>query len=66
MTRQLQHVPDGSDYLTPRQVATKLQVGEPTVIRWLNRGLLRGVKFGGRRLWRISRQEIERFEKGER
>lgn len=58
--------PETALFLTPEQAAARLQVLPSTMIRWLNRGTLKGIKLGGRRLWRISRQEIERFEKGER
>jgi excisionase family DNA binding protein len=53
-------------YLSPKEVAGMFGVRAETVLLWLNRGTMKGIKLGGRRLWRISRQEIERFEKGER
>lgn len=64
MERTQDHLPE--PYLTTQEAATVLGVRRETVIRWLNSGHLKGFKLGGRKLWRISRQEIERFEKGER
>lgn len=48
-----------TQHLTPRQVATLLQVRELTVRRWLRRNLLVGVKLG--HVWRVSREELQRF-----
>ena len=42
--------------LTPTDGAKRLQVSEPTVIRWLKKGLLRGYKIGTK--WRISEEDL--------
>lgn len=49
--------------LTPKAVAERLEVSPDTVRIWLRRGLLKGVKVGGGRLWRISESEINEFVK---
>ncbi len=46
-------------YLTPAQVAERLQVTEFTVYKWLRAGELRSVKLG--RLWRISEGDLAEF-----
>lgn len=56
-------IPSKPEFFTPEQVAGMLQVKETTVRLWLRRGLLRGVKIA--HTWRISRTEIDRFDKGE-
>ena len=45
--------------LTPRQAAARLLVSEKTVLDWLRRGQLKGVKAG--RLWRIRERDLEAF-----
>ena len=44
---------------TPAQIAEHLQVVERTVYRWLDAGVLKGVKLG--RIWRISDSALEAF-----
>lgn len=52
--------------LTTKQVASRLQVGEITVLRWLRSGKLHGFKPGGTRIgWRVPLAEVERMERGE-
>jgi excisionase family DNA binding protein len=45
--------------LTPKQAAVQLLVSEKTVLDWLRRGQLKGVKAG--RLWRIRARDLEAF-----
>jgi excisionase family DNA binding protein len=47
--------------LTVREVATRLQVHEESVRRWLREGQIRGVPLGGRAGWRIPEEELGRF-----
>lgn len=47
-------------YLTPEQVAERLQVCVETVYRWLGQRRLRGAKIG-RKVWRISQGQLEEF-----
>jgi len=49
-------------YFTPKEVGEKLRVSEITVIKWLNKGVLRGIKVGG--LWRIPESEYRRLIMG--
>jgi len=49
------------NYLTPEQVAERLQLSIITVKRWLTAGKLPGYKVG--RQWRISEQELEEWIK---
>jgi len=49
-------------YLTPKEVGEKLRVSEMTVIKWLNKGILNGIKVGGLR--RIPESEYRRFIMG--
>jgi excisionase family DNA binding protein len=42
--------------LTVREVATRLQVHEESVRRWLREGQIRGVPLGGRAGWRIPKK----------
>ena len=47
---------------TVQQIAERLQVHENTVLNWLKRGDLRGIKLGGTKAgWRIRASEVERF-----
>jgi excisionase family DNA binding protein len=48
------------EFLTPAQVASLLQVRKETVRMWLRRGLMKGVKIGGKS-WRIPRRAVEEF-----
>ena len=45
--------------LTPKQAAVQLLVSEKTVLDWLRRGQLKGVKAG--RLWRIRARDLDAF-----
>jgi len=45
------------EYLTVRQVALRLQVHENTVLRWLQKGILKARRYG--RLWRIPASELD-------
>jgi excisionase family DNA binding protein len=45
--------------LTPKQVAEVLQVKERTVIVYLQRGELAGIKVGN--LWRIAEGDLDAF-----
>lgn len=49
-----------NEYLTPEEVATKLQVHIDTIRRWLRTGELSGMKIG-KRQWRIRKTDIERY-----
>jgi len=49
--------------LTPEAVAERLDVSPATVRIWLRKGLLKGSKVGGGKLWRISEAEIDEFIK---
>ena len=49
--------------LTPEDAAERLQVSPGTVRGWLRKGVIKGTKVGGGRLWRISETTIEDFEK---
>ncbi len=46
-------------FLTPHQVAERLQVNEGTVTQWLRKGHLRGFKVG--KEWRISPDDLQAF-----
>lgn len=48
-----------SEYLTPEQVAEKLQISKYTVGDWLRSGKLPGFKIGN--LWRVEREDLEEF-----
>jgi excisionase family DNA binding protein len=51
--------------LTPEETAQRLKISERTVVEWLRRGRLAGVKVG--RLWRVRPRELRRFlREGER
>ena len=49
-------------YMTPEQVAEKLQIDTETVRRWLRRGKLRGNRIS-HKAWRISERELASFMK---
>jgi len=55
-------MPDDLEYLTPEQVAAKLQVHPRTVLRLLSRGELPGQKMG--RQWRISAAALRKHMEG--
>jgi excisionase family DNA binding protein len=48
------------EFFTPEQIASLLQVNVVTVRRWLKSGRLGGYHLG-RKLWRISRTQLEEF-----
>ena len=47
--------------LTTEEAAKRIGVKQTTVRTWLNKGLLKGTKVGGGKLWRISEDAIEDF-----
>ena len=50
------------EWLTLKEAAAALRVSELTLRRWLQRGLIRGVKLPTARAgWRIPKSEIERL-----
>jgi excisionase family DNA binding protein len=49
--------------LTPDDAAELLQVSPNTVRGWLRRGVIKGIKVGDGRLWRISESTINDFVK---
>ena len=48
-------------YYTTKEIADLIQMHERTIVNHLNRGLLKGNKFGGR--WRISQEELDDYLK---
>lgn len=50
-------------YLTPEAAAELLDVAPTTIRKWLRKGVLKGTKVGGGKLWRISAAEIDEFVK---
>ena len=52
-------------YLTPEQVADRLQVVVETVYRWLRSGKLRGSRLG-RKVWRVAESDLNDFMKAGR
>jgi excisionase family DNA binding protein len=51
----------GEQLLTPDQVAERLQMSKLTIMDYLRKGKLKGIKFG--RLWRIKEEALEEFIK---
>ena len=52
------------DLLTVQQVAIRLQVHPETILRWLRRNQLQGLKVG--KQWRIKQDQLQTFlDKGE-
>lgn len=49
-----------SKYLTPKEVATELEVSPATVVRWVRDGVIPAKRFGPR-LIKIERNEVEHF-----
>ena len=47
--------------LTVDEVATRLNLHPETIRRYLQRGLLKGVKFGNRGGWRIKEADLDDF-----
>lgn len=45
--------------LTPEQVAERLQMSKLTIMDYLRKGKLKGIKFG--RIWRIKEEALEEF-----
>lgn len=52
----------GDILLTPAQVAERLQVSPFTVMGWLRRGKLKGLKAG--KFWRITEDDLKGFLEG--
>ena len=50
-------------FLTPEAAAERLDVAPTTVRSWLRKGILKGSKVGGGKLWRISEEAIDDFVK---
>lgn len=48
-----------TEYLTPKQVAQVLGIGESTVLQWLREKKLPGYRFGYR--WKVKKAELERW-----
>lgn len=46
-------------YLTVKQIAERLQIGEETVRVHLRQGTLRGVRFGRKSGWRVKPSEVD-------
>lgn len=46
-------------YLKVKEACKTLRVHENTMLKWLNDGTIKGIKFG--KLWRIPDTEIERI-----
>lgn len=59
-------MPLETDLLTVKQAARILQVTKPTIRDWLRgeRPILRGVKIGRGKEWRVPKVEIERMLRG--
>jgi excisionase family DNA binding protein len=53
-----------SPYLTTRQVAQRLGVSRQTIVNWTRKGLLPGVRLGGRTM--IPAAALDRFARIER
>jgi excisionase family DNA binding protein len=49
-----------SKYLTPREVASELEVSPATVVRWVRDGVIPAKRFGPR-IIKIARNEVEQF-----
>lgn len=47
--------------LTIEEISKNLKVSKQTVTNWLKEGRLPGFKLPGSRLWRINRNEFEKF-----
>ena len=50
-------------FLTPEEAAELLDVAPTTVRSWLRKGILKGSKVGGGKLWRINEEAIDEFFK---
>jgi excisionase family DNA binding protein len=49
-----------SKYLTPREVASELEVSPATVVRWVRDGVIPAKRFGPR-IIKIERNEVEQL-----
>lgn len=47
------------DFMTPAQVAKRLQITERTVYKYLSNGEMEAVKIG--RVWRITEEQLQEF-----
>lgn len=47
------------DFMTPAQVAKRLQITERTVYKYLSNGEMEAVKIG--RVWRITEEQLQKF-----
>jgi excisionase family DNA binding protein len=47
-------------YMTPKEVATELEISPATVVRWVRDGLIPAKRFGPR-IIKIERNEVEQF-----
>ena len=52
--------------LTTEAAAKRLDVKQTTVRTWLRKGMLKGTKVGGGKLWRISEEALEEFMNNKR
>jgi excisionase family DNA binding protein len=50
---------DANTFLTPLQIANRLQVKVDTVKGWLRDGRMKGIKVS--HLWRVTEEEFNRF-----
>jgi excisionase family DNA binding protein len=49
-----------SKYMSPKEVASELEVSQATVVRWVRNGVIPAKRFG-LRIIKILRSEVERF-----
>jgi excisionase family DNA binding protein len=47
-------------YLTPREVASELEVSQATIVRWIRDGVIPAKRFGPR-IIKIERTEVEQL-----
>jgi excisionase family DNA binding protein len=52
-----------NDFMTVNEVSEQLRCSRLTVTRWIKAKKLRAFKPGGGRVWRISRNDFEKFIK---
>lgn len=50
------------EWWTPRECANRWRVSVDTVLRMIDRGDIKGLKFGGQ--WRIHNSAVEKYEQG--
>ena len=48
---------------TVNQAAERMSVSSDTVRVWLRAGLIKGIKIGGGRMWRVTEDAIQEFLK---